>query len=249
MSREVPGTPDDTQIYYGEVRSVHDVPADPLALALAADQPWEQGRVGAPSVVNLGGKHLVLFYEAGTTSPAIGRADSLDDGATWTKTPSPVLADASAPSAAFAHGAFHLFAVRTGSPAIWHATATDGAGQSFAFTSAPAMEPRPGLAKAFDADHLDEPCVVVETEATGTVHWGLYAVGYASAPSDAGSGNPAIGYAGSFDGDTWERFGGAKAQLSASATGPAVLLTPAQGLLLYTDSKRGLRAIAAAHNP
>ena len=249
MSREVPGTPDDTQIYYGEVASPHDVPSSPPSLALAADQPWEQGRVGAPSVVDLGGKHLVMFYEAGTTSPVIGRADSTDDGATWTKVGAPVLADAQAPSAAFVHGAFHLFAVRTGSPDIWHATANDAAGDSFAFTSAPVMEPRPGVTKAYDADHLDEPCVVVETEQTGTVHWGLYAVGFASAPSDAGSGTPGIGYAASFDGDTWERFGGAAAQLSPTATGPAVLLTPAHGLMLYTDVKRGLRAIAAAHNP
>jgi hypothetical protein len=248
MSREVPGPPDDdTQIYYAELASVHDVPKDAPRLALAADQAWEQGRVAAPTVVDLGGKHLVMFYEGGVMTKQIGRADSTDDGATWTKAAAPALAGAMEPSAAYVNGRFELYVTRPGSPAIWRATApSDG---PFTFDAGPVLEPRPGLAKAFDANSLDQPCVVVNRESTGRLHWGLYVVGYDAVPDDAGSAHPAIGYAGSFDGVSWERFGGAAAQLGAPAVGPAVLLTPANGLLLYVDIKRGLRAIAAAHNP
>ena len=246
MSREEPGPPDDdTQIYYGEVASAHDVPAGPLTLALAADQAWEQGRVAAPTVVDLGGKHLVMFYEGGTTARAIGRADSTDDGATWTKLAAPVLSGAMQPSAAFANDRFELYVTRPGSPAIWRAVGTD----AFAFDAGPVLEPRPGLMKAFDADSLDHPCIVVHRESTGRLHWALFVVGYDAMPDDAGSAHPAIGYAGSWDGASWERFGGPAAQLGAPAVGPAVLITPAHGLMLYVDTKRGLRAIAAAHNP
>jgi hypothetical protein len=109
MSREVPTPPaDDTQIFYAEVASPHDVPPDPFRLALAADQAWEQGRVAAPTVVDLGGRHLVMFYQGGVGSPAIGRADSTDDGTTWTKQPAPVLLDATAPSAGFANDRFEV---------------------------------------------------------------------------------------------------------------------------------------------
>jgi hypothetical protein len=247
MSREVPGPPDDdTQIYYAELASVHDVPEDAPRLALAADQAWEQGRVASPTVVDLGGKHLVMFYEGGVMTRQIGRADSTDDGATWTKAAAPVLAGAMEPSAAYVNGRFELYVTRPGSPAIWRATgSSDGA---FTFDAGPVLEPRPGLAKAFDANSLDEPDIVIDHEST-RLHWGLYVVGYDAMPDDAGTAHPAIGYAGSFDGVSWERFGGAAAQLGAPAVGPAVLLTPAHGLMLYVDIKRGLRAIAAAHDP
>ena len=238
----------DSQVFYVEVASPHDVPPNPPSLALAADQAWEGGRVAAPSVIDLGGGHLAMFYEGGATSPQIGRADSQDNGATWTKQPQPVLADAGVPSAAFLGDHYELYATRTGSPDIWRAVSADGIA-GFAFDAAPIMSPRPGLAKAFDADSLTDPDVFVERETTGTQHWTLFAVGFASAPSDAGTGNPSIGAMGSFDGVHWERYGAATPQLSQPATGPAAILSPGHGLLLYSEIKRGLRAIAAAHNP
>jgi hypothetical protein len=134
---------------------------------------------------------------------------------------------------------------RPGSPDIWRATGTD----NLTLDAAPVLEPRPGLAKGFDDNSLADPCIVINRESTGRLHWGLYVVGFDVMPDDAGAGHASIGYAASFDGTTWQRFGGAAPQLSTPASGPAVLLTPAHGLMLYVETKRGLRAIAAAHNP
>jgi hypothetical protein len=249
MTREPVGMPaDDQEIDYAELASVHAVPDAAPRLALAADQTWEEGRVLAPSVVDLGGGHLAMFYEGGVADPAIGRADSTDDGATWQKQATPVLTGATSPSVAFVLGHYELYVARPGAPGIWRATGVAGT-DDLVLDAAPILEPRPGLAKAFDAADLSDPCIVVERETTGTLHWGLYVVGYATAPSDAGSGTPSVGYAASFDGIGWQRFGAAKAQLSPSETGPAVVLEPLSGVMLFADVKRGRRAIAAAHTP
>jgi hypothetical protein len=246
MTRAEAGAP--IAIAYVEVAGVHAEPTDLPRIVLAADQPWEQGRVAAPSVVDLGGRHLTMFYEGGDADRAIGRADSTDDGATWAKAAAPVLTHATAPSAAFASDRFELYVTRTDAAGIWRATGADGV--AFALDAAAIIEPRPGLAKAFDAATVGDPDVVVHRESTGRLHWGLYFVGTDLTPDDAGTmAHPAIGYAASFDGVTWERFGGAAAQLGAPATGPAVLIQPAHGLMLYVETKRGFRAIAAAHSP
>jgi hypothetical protein len=188
-----------------------------------------------------------MFYEGGVTKHQIGMASS-SDGINWTKQPDPVLADAASPSIAIVNDRFEIYVTRTGSPAIWRATSPSGA-PGFTFDAAPVMSPRPGLAKAFDADSLTDPDIVVERETTGTLHWTLFAVGYDVAPDDAGSGHPSVGAVGSFDGVHWERYGAAPPQLSQPATGPAVLISPAHGLMLYGDAKRGLKCLAAAHNP
>ncbi len=246
MTREVPGPPDnDQQIFYAEVPSVHDEATIAPRLALAADQAWEEGRVAAPTVVDQGGGQLVMFYEGGVAARAIGRADSSDDGATWTKLAAPVLADATAPAAALADDRFELYVTRPDAPGIWRATGTD----IFTLDGAPIVVARPGLAKAFDAGGVADPEIVIDRETTGRLHWGLFFVGDNVMPSDAANVIAAVGYAGSFDGVTWDRFGGAGAQLAAPATGPAVILSPAHGLMLYVEVKRGNRSIAAAHNP
>lgn len=244
MTREAAGMPD--QIYYAEVADPHSLPAVAPRLALAADQGWEQGRVAAPSVFR-DGATLTMFYEAGTTNPAIGIARSTDDGATWTNK-TMAIADARAPTAARIGDQYVVFVTRPGLPGIWRATSPTAA-PSFTFDPTPTIEARPTVDKAFDAADVGDPDLVAEDEGTGTAHYGLYYVGYASAPSDAGTGNPAVGYFGSFDGATWQRFGTEKPQLAAPATGPAVLHTPGHGTMLYVETKRGLRAIAAAHCP
>ena len=82
------------------------------------------------------------------------------------------------------------------------------------------------------------------------MRWTLFFVG-STMPPDPQTGlyNPSVGAAASFDGVTWERYGGAAAQLSADATDPAALIEPGRGLLLFVEVKRGLRGIAAAHCP
>jgi hypothetical protein len=250
FTREETGAPDnDQQIYYATLASPHAVPTAAPVLALAADLPWEEGRVAAPGVVDLGGGHLVLFYEAGLADPAIGRADSTDDGATWQKRATPVLVGATAPSAAFASGRFEVYVTRPDAAGIWRATAIGADPADLTLEGAPIVVARPELAKAFDASGVLDPAIVIERQPTGRLHWGLFFVGVNAPSSDAGLTHPAVGYAGSFDGETWERFGGAAAQLAAPATGPSVVLPPAAGLMIYSELKRGRRALAAAENP
>ncbi|MCE9575088.1 MAG: hypothetical protein K8W52_18195 [Deltaproteobacteria bacterium] len=250
FTREVTGAPaDDQQIFQVELPSVHALPvADPV-LALAADQAWEEGRVLAPGVVDLGGGHLVMFYEGGVANPAIGRADSTDDGATWQKRGAPVLVGATAPSAAFASDRMEVYVTRPGVPGIWRATAIGLAPADLTLEDAPIVVPRPDLEKAFDAVAVRDPAIVIERQPSGRLHWGLFFVGTNADDPDPAASHPSVGYAGSFDGDAWERFGGAAAQLSAPATGPSVVLPPASGLLIFAETKRGRRALAAATNP
>jgi hypothetical protein len=230
-----------TEIWYAEVPSEYDMPDLAPAPALVPDQPWEGGRVAAPSLVDHGDE-LVLYYEFGSP-PAIGRATSTDDGATWTKH-DPVLADAAAPSVVHGpDGSTWLFCTRPSAPgAIWRAV-DDGAG--FAFDAAPVIEPRPADAEAFDRTAVGDPFVLAITGADGRKRFGLWFTGTLPDPPD----EPAVGYAGSYDGVTWERFLGPEPVLSRQARGPTVVLSPSHGLMLFAERDRGHLAIAAARHP
>ncbi len=249
-TREATGAPaDDQQIFYVELPSAHDLPTGAPALALAADLPWEEGRVAAPGVVELGGGHLAMFYAAGLANPAIGRADSHDDGATWQKRATPVLIGATAPSAAFANDRVEVYVTRPDAPGIWRATSAGAAPADLTLEAAPIVVARPELAEAFDAVAVSDPAIVIERQPSGRLHWGLFFVGIDVDDPDPAGSHPSVGYAGSFDGDRWERFRGATAQLAAPATGPSVVLPPASGLMIFSEPKRGRRALSAAQNP
>jgi hypothetical protein len=84
--------------------------------ALAADQAWEMGSVRAPSVVELPGGDLALYYQGGPST--IGRAISADGGDTWQKE-GPLLEDASDPAALVVEGSVLLYHGRPGVPGVW----------------------------------------------------------------------------------------------------------------------------------
>ncbi|HEU5057458.1 MAG TPA: sialidase family protein, partial [Kofleriaceae bacterium] len=147
---------DSAEIWYAELPDVHSVPDVPARLALAADAGWEEGFVGEPSVIDLGGGHLVLYYRGGVAAPAIGRADSTDDGQSWQKhAGNPLVEGAVSPAGALLADRTALYFVDPDEPGIQAATAADG----IAFTRAPAavIAARPALADAFDSRAVGDP--------------------------------------------------------------------------------------------
>lgn len=235
------GAPTAPEIDYAELPSSHDVPDVGPMRVVAADQAWEAGGVASPSVV-ADGDELVMYYQAGGASPSIGVARS-PDGVTWTKTGAPVLAGAFSPSAVIVDGVTWLFVERPDLPGIWRAVDTGGG--AFMFDAAPVVTARPELAKAFDRATVSDPFALAVTLRDGTTRIHLWFVGTTFDPAN----QPAIGYAGSFDGVTWLRFGGDKPMLVHDATGPTVVLEASHGLMLFADVSRGHLAITAADHP
>lgn len=234
-----------------EILDLHGQPdVEPhQVFAALEDWEWEGGRVTNPSVIELPeeeGGALVMFYEAGTDAPVIGRATSLDDGVTWEREAVPVLEGAASPGAAYVDGGYVLFVTRPDAPGIWRADSQDG--ESFAFADAAAIVPRPGLEDGFDGRAVGDPYVLIDTSDAGRQHWGLWFTGSSDAP-DAGPAPTAVGYAGSFDGETWARFGGADPVLVAPGGSPCVLLDGGSGLMLYHEEQRLHLGIAAATHP
>jgi hypothetical protein len=91
--------------------------------------------------------------------------------------------------------------------------------------------------------------VIVTVNDAGRAHLGLFFTGVAI---DDGDAIQSIGYAGSFDGVAFERFGGAAAVLeqgSPSETAPAVLATDTAGILFYGEVKQGTSRIGVALHP
>lgn len=239
-------------IGYAELPDVHSVPDVPARLALAADQDWEEGYVAEPSVVDLGGGHLVLYYRGGLAAPAIGRADSTDDGASWQKhAGNPVLEGAITPAAALLTDTTAIYFVDPAAPGIQAATADDGL--AFARAAAPVVEARPGLPEAFDEIAVGDPyALVTDTlDDAEPVHVGLFFTG-TSPGGEPGTTIDAIGYAGSYDGLSFTRFFAADAVLEPgppSDGGPGVISVAAGGVLFFHELKQTRYRIGAALHP
>ncbi len=246
--------PDDgsAEIWYAELPDVHSVPDVPARPALTADAAWEDGFVGEPSVVDLGGGHLVLYYRGGTGAPAIGRADSSDDGASWQKqADNPVLEGAASPAAALLGDRTALYFVEPGAPGIRAASAADGV--AFTREPEPIVEPRPGLEEAFDTLAVAEPFALVTAtlDDQEPVHIGLFFTGTRPG-GEPGTLNQAIGYAGSYDGLSFDRFFGADPVLEAgppSDGGPGVISVAAGGVLFFHELKQTRYRIGASLHP
>lgn len=64
-------------------------PTPAPAAALAADQPWEGGRLDAPDVAGGPGGYRMLYEAGPRAAPQLGLAES-PDGITWSKRPAPL---------------------------------------------------------------------------------------------------------------------------------------------------------------
>ena len=248
------GDPDDggAEIWYAELPDVHSVPDVPAGLALAPTEDWEEGFVGEPTVIDLGGGHLVLYYRGGIEQPAVGRADSTDDGASWQKhAGNPLLDGARAPAAALLPDVTMLYFLDPDSPGIQLASAPDGV--EFSRRSRPVIETRPGLPEAFDQLAVGDPFAVVTPtlDAAQPVHVGLFFAGTRRG-ADPGTFVDSIGYAGSYDGLTFTRFFGADPVLEAgppSEGGAGVIPVAAGGVLFFHELKQTRYRIGAALHP
>ncbi|MBA2542960.1 MAG: hypothetical protein H0V17_25160 [Deltaproteobacteria bacterium] len=220
-----------SEIRYIEAASLRVLPSSPETV-LTASEAWEEGVVSAPSVLANPEGGLVMFYEGGVTTPSIGRAVSTD-GLSWEKDPDPVLVGATSPSAVFAYGETWLFATRPGEVGIWRAV---DAGSGFAFDAAAVIVPRSDEEDAFDRLTVAEPfALAVQTLDDDVTRIHLWFAGTTDLPNDATS----IGYAASFDGVEWLRFGGLKPMLAAEATAPTVVLEAAGGSMLFAEPSGG----------
>ena len=253
FTREVIDT-GETSIWYAELPGLHELPDRAPAPALLADADWEEGLVAEPCVLDLGGGHLVLYYRGGVTEPAIGRADSRDGGATWDKHPAnPLLTAAAGPAAAVLPEGVVLYHTSPGRPGILRATSADGI--QFERADGPVIEPRPGPGDAFDPLAVTDPFALatatLDTTGAEPVHVGLFFAGIRP-DEEEGETVSAIGYAGSHDGAAFERFLGEGPILAVappSEGGPAVLLVPAGGILLFHEPRQNRFRIAAAVHP
>jgi len=182
-----------------------------VGVVLEATEPWEAGRVSAPTVVRDGAEHLLL-YEGGSRA-GIGLARSAD-GVTFVKDPAnPVLV----PGAPWEMGNVGAPTVRVGpsgdlemlsdgasrrgigaasSPDGVTWTRTDGDASTAAID--PVLAPEVG---GFDADRASDPSLLVEDVGNGRPALRVWYTGSAS-------GNDSIGAAGSFGGAAYQRFSG-----------------------------------------
>lgn len=248
------GDPDDggAEVWYAELPDVHSVPDVPARLALAADAAWEEGFVGEPSVVDLGGGQLVLYYRGGLEAPAIGRADSTDGGASWQKHgDNPVLDGAVSPAAARLVDATALYFMDPDAPGIHAAIAADGI--AFTREPAPVVERRPALADAFDTRAVGEPFALVTAtrDEAEPVHVGLFFTGTRPG-GEPGTLIDSIGYCGSYDGLSFDRFFGADPVLEPgppSDGGAGVISVAAGGVLFFHELAQTRYRIGAALHP
>ncbi len=220
-----------SEIHYLEAASAHVLPSVGPMGVLSASETWEDGVVSSPSVTKDAAGQLVMFYEGGVATPSIGRAVSTD-GVTWTKDGDPLLVGATSPSVVFVHGETWLFVTRPNELGIWRAVDT---GSGFDFDPAPVILPRPGETDAFDQLAVFDPfALAVPTLEPGVTRVHLWFAGTTEDPPAT-----SIGYAATFDGLDWLRFGGLKPMLSADAAGPTVILEAAGGLMLFEGSAAG----------
>jgi len=245
FGREPDNTENQSEIWYAEIPDITELPDQSPRVTLTATEPWEEDRVAAPSVIALGDDHLVMYYEAGVAPPAIGRADSTDGGQSWQKSPeNPVLGNATEPSVIELDGMWRLYITLPGSEGIFLAESEDGI--DWVLDDTPVLVPRPDLPEAFDSLSVSDPGAIARVTEAGQILYGMFFNG----TND--DGVAAIGYAGSFDGVAWERFGGPDAVLHPVAPeehGPSAVLRSAQGFLFFHEQRLSRQRITVAVHP
>ncbi|MBT8492420.1 MAG: glycoside hydrolase, partial [Deltaproteobacteria bacterium] len=148
---------DEVQIWTGELPDILELPDTQFRAALVADQSWEEGRVSAPSVVELADGRLFMLYEGGITAPGIGLAISTDGGANWQKSDAnPVIPDAISPGLGDARGRLLAVFLRPANDQeIFAADSDDGA--SWEIRSESVIGTRVDDGDAFDQQSLSSP--------------------------------------------------------------------------------------------
>ena len=240
----------ESEIWMTDLANLGELPMVGPIPALPADQEWEQSRVGAPSIVEIAEDQLVMFYQGGADAIAIGRAESSDGGATWTKSAdNPVLMGLGEPTVArLPGGSWLLYATRSDLMGIFRATSPDGV--SWQVDEEPVIQPRPHLPEAYDRYAVSNPSITVRQTPAGDLHFGLFINGL---DRDDEDGTTSVGWAGSFDGILWQRFSNPDDAVlepgTTSENGPSVVLDPDGGVMFFSEQEQGTQSIAAATHP
>jgi len=237
---------DTVAIWYSEIPSIYELPDVSAAPALSADADWEEGRVAAPSIAALGDGTLIMMYEGGITQPMLGVAFSDDGGKSWEKSAdNPVVAGAMTPTLGSASGELMAVWSRVGDETALYA-ADSGDGVRWSERAEPIVSARLDDGAAFDRQSVASPSLTIHETATGRLHFGLHFVGRNR------NGEASIGYAGSFDGESWERFFGSEAVLSDNPpeeSGPSLIVRGPTAYLFFEQPKQLRGAIAVAVHP
>lgn len=252
--------PEASEIWAAELPAITELPDVAPDPVLVADQAWEQGWVGAPSVVARPDGGLTMLYQGGRERLAVGRADSVDGGWTWQKHPdNPVLVDAAEPSAALVPGGIGgdhdedasslvVYMTRPGRDGIFRADSLDGV--TWTSLPEPVLLPRRDVPDAYDRQAVSAPFVVVRRTASGTLHYGMF---FNGTDRSGESAVVSIGWAGSFDGLEWRRPASPDEPVLASGGGnahaPAVILEPDGGVMFFHEGQPGAQRIAVAVHP
>jgi hypothetical protein len=237
------------EIWAAALPAFTELPDEPPSVALTADAAWEQGDVRDPSLLELADGTSVMFYAGGVDAPGIGRADSADGGESWVKHPdNPLVPSASSPAISEIDGLFVLAFSRPSEAGIWTMTSDDGE----AFTDMRlALEPSE-VAGTFDELSVGEPHLLARRSAAGRAVHGLFYVGERAADEDVPETITAIGYAGSFDAVTWQRFAGGAAVLEPEPPGergPSALVGNLGGTLFFSELRQNRGRIGVAVHP
>lgn len=226
------------------------------AVVLEVTEPWEEGTIGAPSVVATSGE-IRLYYASGG---GVGLARSAD-GVAFTKEPAPIFEAAASgwdagalpasPSViALPGGGFALFyevALPDGAHAIGEARSTDG----LAWTRTgvgPVLSPGASGEDAYDDAKVGAPCAIAGETELGRPVLRLYY------QAESAAGVRTIGLAGRFEDGPFDHgaspvFG---AGSSRAPSEPAVIVFDGITFLFATQHKSGTSdspAIAAGVAP
>lgn len=234
-----------SEIWRVVLPAISELPGEPTQV-LRADAAWEEGAVGAAAVLR-GDDSLVLYYRGGVDTPAIGRAISAGDGQPFVKDPDNPIASGDDPFVALVDGRYIMLHTDAEHRRIFWRESEDGR----RFDEArEILARRTGTPLAFDSERVAGPALVATPTLDDRQHFGLFYAG--SRRDEADELVEAIGYAGSFEGYSWERSLDGQPIFAAGPTGaggPAPVIRASRATLFFHQPRQGRGRIGVALSP
>ncbi|MBK9073202.1 MAG: hypothetical protein IPL79_19715 [Myxococcales bacterium] len=244
-SRQESGQAAPREIWYAEFANYAQPPDVAPSRVLGPTRPWEATEIGTPSVIEIGGQ-LRMFYTGGDEASSVGMATSSDDGATWTAEADPILSDVRSPSVAVVGDELWLVAERIDMPGIWRAKAPVADPEAWVFDAEPIATARGEVEDAFDRAIVGSPTIVARTTSAGRVLVGVWFTGLTDVVN---SDTASVGYVGTFDGITWERYSTSRPVLAAPGREPSLVVGTRTGIMAFSGQKGARSGIALAVHP
>jgi hypothetical protein len=214
---------------------------------LVADSDWEQESIGGACLLREG-EDLLLYYYAGDQTKGIGLARSRDGGQSFSKEAgNPLLVDAVDPFVALHKGRWYMV---HGDPEGTRLLLREGSDGLVFSDPREVLRARSGVDTAFDQLEVRAPALDIKSTLEGGLHFGVFysGLGYSNADDPIES----IGYAGSLDGENWQRSMAGEPILDPGPTGAggaAPVVGPSKSLLFFHQLRQGRGRIAVATSP